>query len=151
MRPLFNAETRTTIVRFVKSVLLFVALAMLESGVAAAGPPADAGNKDVTITVVDDPDQLNEKVNTLRLPADDENSQASAKPGKEARHGKPAGPDKLPEHGKKTDTAAEGVKSDAEDTKRDAVDKAQGDIGDSKQDANDVQQQDARHPDGGGT
>jgi hypothetical protein len=130
MHPLLNAETRTTIVRFVKSVLLFVSLATLESGAAAAAPP-DAGKKDVTITVVDDPDQLSEKVNTISLPAaDDDKSEASAKPGKEAEN------------------VDESSKSDAEDTRHDAGDKAQGDTGDSKQDASDAQQQDAQHPEG---
>jgi hypothetical protein len=134
--------------RFVKSLLWFVPLAALGSGVAPASA-ADADKKDVTITVVDDPDQLTEKVNTISLPAaDDEHSEAPAKRGKEAARGKAAEHDTAAEHGKQAHDAAENANNDAEDTKHDAGRPAQGDVGASKQDANDAKQeeQDAQHP-----
>jgi hypothetical protein len=94
-------------VRLLKSAPLLLSLAALASGAAAAAPPAEAGGKDVTITVVDDPEQLSEKVNRISLPADHDNAEAAR--DKDHGHDRPA------EHGRE---AAENAKQDAKDAQQ---------------------------------
>ena len=73
-------------------VLAALILAMMSNGPALAAPPSP----DITIAVVDDPDQLNEHVNTLSLPAATQvkgSRAAGAKPAtqpQEAPRAKPA-------------------------------------------------------------
>src|SRR3981081_548411 len=82
---------RENIPRFVTPALsaapLAVFLAVFACCAAASASAADQRAADVTITVVEDPEQLKEKVNTIRLPdaddADDadEDSHAAQKSG----------------------------------------------------------------------
>ena len=66
---------------FIKSVLWLGAAAALVAAPVASALAGDPDTKDVTITVVNDPEQLNEKVNRISLPAADEPSPAAAAQG----------------------------------------------------------------------
>jgi hypothetical protein len=123
--------------RLMLSALLFGSVALLGSGAAAAAPPADkSADKsaaDVTITVVNDPGQLNEKVNLITLPA------ANDGKSKTAEHA---------DQGKQADKTDGNAKHDAEDNRHDVGDKRQSDTDGTRQDIHDVQQQNTDKPDG---
>jgi hypothetical protein len=117
--------------RLTMSLLLFGCIACTQWGAAAA---ADTGGTDLTITVVTDPDQLSEKVNTIKLPdgADDAAESSS-------------GEDKKSEQAKPKDNTAGKADNDAEGPRRDKDDagggeRAKGPTEDSKQDAKGEQQ-----------
>lgn len=77
--------------QFIRSVLFVGALAVCAAEPAGATPPVDTDPKDVTITVVNDPEQLNEKVNRINLPPPvDVPPHAAPKPEKNADPGKEA-------------------------------------------------------------
>ena len=118
--------------RVIESVLLLGALAGLAAAPVASAPPGEPESKDVTITVVSDPEQLNEKVNRISLPpAVDEPSNASPQQGKET------------EHGKQAEDAHEKAADEADHAKHDVGDKPQTDAENSKQDTPDTPKQDA--------
>ena len=97
--------------RFVNSMRWLGAVAALGAAPMALAQPGDADPKDVTITVVSDPDQLNEKVNRIPLPAaGDEQSQASNKHVREV------------DRGKEADNSHEPAASDADGAKHDLGD-----------------------------
>jgi hypothetical protein len=116
--------------RLTMSLLLFGCIACAQWGAAAA---ADIGDRDVTITVVTDPDQLTEKVNTIRLPGvSDDTAESSSRKGKQSGHAEPK------------DNTADKAKSDAESPNRDKDDvggeRREGPPEESKQDVHGEQQ-----------
>jgi hypothetical protein len=118
----------------IKSVLMLGALAGLTAAPARSTPPGDTDPKDVTITVVTDPDQLNEKVNRISLPpAVEEPPSASPKPGKDA------------DQSKEAEDAHEKAAQDANGTQHDGGDSSQSDADSAKQDAPDEPQQGSEH------
>ena len=124
--------------RVAGSVLVLGTLAALAAAPVAAGPPGEPGQKDVTITVVSDPDQLNEKVNRISLPpAADEPANASPKHGKE------------PERAKETEDAHEKAAHEADSRSHDAGDKSESDAN-AKPDTSDAPHQDTDHAEAGG-
>ena len=124
--------------RVAGSVLLIGVLAVLAAAPVAAGPPGEPGQKDVTITVVSDPDQLNEKVNRISLPpAVDEPANASPKHGKE------------PERSKETQDAHEKAAHEADSAKHEIGDKSESDEN-VKPDTSDAPHQDADHAEASG-
>jgi hypothetical protein len=124
----------------IKSVLLLGALAGLTAAPARSTPPGDTDPKDVTITVVTDPEQLNEKVNRISLPpAVEEPPPASPKPGKTA------------EQSKQADDAHEKAAQDANGTQHDAGDSSQSDAESAKQDAPNEPQQGPEHSEDAGS
>jgi hypothetical protein len=118
--------------RLTMSLLLFCCIACTQCGAAAA---ADTGGTDLTITVVTDPDQLSEKVNTIKLPGGADDAAESS-----------SGEDKKSERAKQKDNTADEVDNDAEGLRRDKDDdagggeRAKGPTEDSKQDAKGEQQ-----------
>jgi hypothetical protein len=111
----------------IKSVLLLGALAGLTAAPAGSAPPGDANPKDVTITVVNDPEQLNEKVNRISLPpAIEEPPHASPKPGKNA------------DPSKQADHTQEKAAQDANGPNPDVGDSSQSDAESATQDIPDV-------------
>ena len=116
--------------RFVNSMRWLGAVAALGAAPMALAQPGDADPKDVTITVVSDPDQLNEKVNRIPLPAaGDEQSQASNKHVREV------------DRGKEADNSHEPAASDADGAKHDLGDPTPRDAENVKQDTTDTQHQ----------
>ena len=108
--------------QFIRSVLLVGALAVCATEPARATPPGDTDPKDVTITVVNDPEQLNEKVNRISLPPVEVPPHALPKPEKNADPSKEAHGDREPT-AHEASGAEQGVsdssKSDAESVKQD--------------------------------
>ena len=124
--------------RIAGSVLLLGTLAALAAAPVAAGPPGESVQKDVTITVVSDPEQLNEKVNRISLPpVVDEPANASPKHGKE------------PERTKETEAAREKAAHEADSASHDAGDKSDSDAN-VKPDTSDAPHQDADHTEASG-
>jgi hypothetical protein len=129
---------RENIPRFVTPALsaapLAVYLAVFGCCAAASASAADQRAADVTITVVEDPEQLKEKVNTIRLPdADDadEDSHAAQKSGHQN------------ESDKNSHNVGDQQGNEAAETNHDTGDKAQSAADAAKSDANDAQQQSA--------
>ena len=124
---------RENIPRFVTPVLsaapLAVFLAVFGCCAAASASAADQRAADVTITVVEDPEQLKEKVNTIRLPDADEDSHAAQKSGHQN------------ESDKNSHNVGDQQGNEAAETKHDTGDKAQSAADAAKSDANDAQQQ----------
>ncbi|HEV7442979.1 MAG TPA: hypothetical protein VGO18_10325 [Steroidobacteraceae bacterium] len=129
---------RENIPRFVTPALsaapLAVFLAVFACCAAASASAADQRAADVTITVVEDPEQLKEKVNTIRLPdADDADgdSHGAQKSGHQN------------ESNKNSNDAGNQQRNEAAETNHDAGEKAQSAADAVKSDANDAQQQNA--------
>lgn len=126
---------RANIPRFVTPVLsaapLMVLLAALGCCAAGSASAADQRAADVTITVVEDPEQLKEKVNTISLPDADEDSHAAQESGHQD------------ESQKNSNDAGDQQRDEAAESHHDAGDKAQSAAGAAKSDANDLQQQSA--------
>jgi hypothetical protein len=129
---------RENLSRFVTPALSAAPLAVFLAVFGCCAPaPASAVDQraaDVTITVVEDPEQLKEKVNTIRLPeADnaDEDSHAAQKSGHPN------------ESDKNSNDAGHQQRNEAAETNHDAGDKAQSAAEAAKSDANDAQQQSA--------
>jgi hypothetical protein len=129
---------RENIPRFVTPALsaapLAVFLAVLGCCAAASASAADQRAADVTITVVEDPEQLKEKVNTIRLPdADDadEDSHAAQKSGHQNqsdKNSKDAGDQQRNEAAETTHAAGDKAHSAAEAAKSDTNDQQQADV-----------------------
>lgn len=121
-------------IHVIKSVLLLAVLAGLASAPAGATPPGETDSNDVTITVVSDPEQLNEKVNRISLPpAVDEHARTSPKPEKPA------------DQGKEDHDAQESAAQKADGTQHDAGNSAHNDTEDAKQDVPEAPQQSPNH------
>jgi hypothetical protein len=127
---------RENIPRFVTAALsaapLAVLLTVFGCCAAASASAADQRAADVTITVVEDPEQLKEKVNTIRLPdADDADGDSHAA----QTSGHQSEPDK------NSHNVGDQQRNEASETNHDAGDKAQSAADAGKSDANDAQQQ----------
>jgi hypothetical protein len=96
---------------------------------AASASAADDHASDVTITVVEDPKQLKEKVNTIRLPDADEDSRAAQKSGHQT------------ESDKNSHDAGDRQRNEAAESHRNSVNKTQSAAEAAKSEANDAQQQ----------
>ena len=123
--------------RLIHSVLWLGAVVALGAGPVASATPGDPDTKDVTITVVNDPEQLNEKVNRISLPAaDDEQSPASSNQSSKTAHAKQADDtherasndagDSMHDGGEKTRNDAENVQQDTRDAQHENTDRSQG-------------------------
>ena len=124
---------------FIKSVLWLGAAAALVAAPVASALAGDPDTKDVTITVVSDPEQLNERVNRIALPAaDDEQSEAAAAQRSKAGHAK------------QDDDTHERAARDAQDSARDAGNNAKNDAGNVTQDTRDAQHEGPDHSQGQG-
>src|SRR3977135_2357136 len=114
-----------------------VFLAVVGCCATASASAADQRAADVTITVVEDPEQLKEKVNTIRLPDADDADDADG-----ASHGaKKSGQQN--ESNKNSNDAGNQQRNEAAETNHDAGEKAQSAADAVKSDANDAQQKNA--------
>jgi hypothetical protein len=113
---------------------LAVFLAVLGCCSAGSAAAADQRAADVTITVVEDPEQLKEKVNTIRLPdADDADEDPHAQQNTGHRN----------ESDKNSNDASDQQRNDAVEADHNAGDKAQSAPEAAKSDADDAKQQSA--------
>ena len=114
--------------------LLAVFLAVLGCCATASASAAEQRAADVTITVIEDPEQLKEKVNTIRLPdADDadEDPHAARKSGHRN------------ESDKNSNEPGDQQRDDAAQVDHNASDKAQSAAEAAKSEANEAKQQSA--------
>ena len=132
-----------------KSALLCGPVALLGSAAVLAAPPVKPG-PEVTITVVEDPDALGEKVNTIKLPDADEASRAAPKDGRDAKHDTDTGDGKNGEQGKDSDPSDDKMNNHAEDTSHAVGEQGQSDTDDARQDANEAKPPPTERPDGPG-
>jgi hypothetical protein len=105
-----------------------VFLAVVGCCATASASAADQRAADVTITVVEDPEQLKEKVNTISLPDANEDSHAADKSGHQN------------ESDKNSNSANEPQPNEAAEINHDTGEKAQSADDAEKPDANDAQQ-----------
>jgi hypothetical protein len=136
--------------RFVKSALLCGSVAVLGSGAVLAAPPEKPGATEVTISVVADPDALEEKVNTIDLPAAAETSRTPPQTGNEAKHDKDAGARKDTELGKASNTADDKANNHADDAPHPVGEQGQSDSENTGQDTNEAKPPSANPPEGAG-
>lgn len=121
-------------------------MALLAGLGCCAVAPASAEDKrpaDVTITVVEDPEQLKEKINKIRLPDASEDSHAPQKSGNESRKNSNAADSQQHNEAAEGHHDAGGQQHhDATERHHDAAENAKSAAEAAKVDADDVRQQD---------